>query len=325
MSGITNTMGYPLQLDKTIDKMFYAQMRRRKRYYEMLFKSSDAPKGGEYTEATLSELGLLRELPEGRGVEFDVPNEGNRITRFYIPYGLGTQITKIMLQDDLHEKVKQVPTELADSAIERTEFVGATVLESGFTGGTSVAEDGNPLFFATHRSLKGAVTINNLGSTDMTPSALEAAFSYGDTLVGENGFIRPVRPLAVVCHPSQKWVVNDILKSTGRVWDYNRRGSGDVLAGSGGPAGFPAAEAINLMNPKHGIVDDWKVILNPYFTDQDAWFVLFEDYDLRMLWKERPVLESSGDFATGNKVYKVTMRFSAFSNKYQRMWGSPGA
>lgn len=323
MSGIGNTKAFPLQLDKTIDKMFYAQMRRRKRYYEMLFTSSDAPKGGEYTEATLSELGLLRELPEGKGVEFDVPNEGNKITRYYTPYGLGTQITKIMIQDDLHEKWKQVPTALADSAIEKTEFIGSTVLESGFSGGTSTGEDGNPLFYASHSTLKGAATINNLGTTDMTPSALEAAFSYGDTLVGENGFIRPVRPLAVVCHPAQKWVVNDVLKSTGRVWDYTSRTKGYVNDGTNNLA--VAADAMNLMNPKNGIVDDWRIILNPYFTDQDAWFVLFEDYDLRMLWKERPVLENSGDFATSNKVYKVTMRLGAFSNKYQRMWGSPGA
>lgn len=320
---IGNTKAFPYQLDKTIDKMFYAQMRRRNRYYEMLFKSSDAPKGGEYTEATLSELGLLRELPEGQGVEFDVPAEGNKITRYYTPYGLGTQITKIMIQDDLHEKWKQVPPALADSAIESTEILAADVLESGFSGGTSTGEDGNPLFYATHSSLKGAVTINNLGSTDMTPTALEAAFSYGDNLVGENGFLRPRRPLIVTCHPAQKWVVNDLLKSTGRVWDYASRTKGYVNDGTSNLA--PAANAMNTLNPKNGIVDDWRVVLNPYFDDEDAWYVLFEDYDLRMLWKERPVLESSGDFATGNKVYKVTMRLSAFSNNYKLMWGSPGA
>lgn len=323
MAGLGNTKAFPYQLDKTIDKMFYGQLRRRKRYYEMLFKSMDAPKGGEYTEATLSELGLLRELPEGKGVEFDVPNEGNKITRYYTAYGLGTQITKIMIQDDLHEKWKQVPTALADSAIEKTEFLAAAVLDGGFAGGTSTGQDGNPLFYATHTSLKGSATINNLGSTDLTPSALEAAFSYGDTLVGENGFIRPIRPLAVVTHPNQKWVVNDVLKSTGRVWDYASRSKGYVNDGSANLA--VAADAMNLMNPKNGIVDDWKIILDPYFTDTDAWFVLFEDYDLRILWKERPVLENSGDFATGNKVYKVTMRLSAFSNKYRPMWGSPGA
>lgn len=315
---IGNTKAFPLQLDKTIDKMYYGQLRRKQKYYTSIFTEEDAPRGADYTEATISELGLPREIGEGQGVEFDVPSEGNKITRYYRKYGLGTQLTEEMIQDELHGKWKQIPPSLADSMIERQEFLAASLLDGGFSASTG--EDGLALFANNHSTLKGAVTINNLFTGDLSPSTLQAAFSYGDTLVGENGFIRPVRPVGVVCHPAQKWVVNEILKSENKVFIYSNIDQGLVAAST--PAS--GVNALNPLNPKNGMVGDWKVYFNPYLIDQDAWYVLFENYDLRAYWKKRPTLESSGDFMTGNKIYKSTMRGTFFSNKYKFMGGSAG-
>ncbi len=316
---IGNTKAFPLQLDKTIDKMFYNEWRRRQRYYTAIFKEEDAPRGADYTEATISELGLPREIGEGQGVEFDVPNEGNKVTRYYKKYGLGTQLTEEMIQDELHGKWKQIPPSLADSMIERQEFLAASVLDGGFS--TVTGEDGNPLFYATHTTLKGGATIDNLLSGDLSTTTIQAAFSYGDTLVGENGFIRPVRPVGIVCHPSNRWVIQEILKAENRVFTYSDADKGLVDTG----ITASGVNALNPLNPKYGLVSDWKVFLNPYLTDQDAWYVLFENYDLRAYWKKRPTLESSGDFYTGNKIYKTTMRGTFFSNKYKLIAGSAGA
>jgi len=315
---IGNTKAFPLQLDKTIDKMFYNQLRRRQKYYTAIFKEEDAPRGSDYTEATISELGLPREIGEGMGVEFDVPSEGNKITRTYRKFGLGAQVTEEMIQDELHGKWKQIPGSLADSMIERTEFLAASVLDGGFS--TVTGEDGLALFANNHATLKGGATINNLFTGDLSTTTIQAAFSYGDTLVGENGFIRPVRPVGIVCHPSNRWVINEILKAENRVFMYTDADKGYVAAG------VPASgvNAMNPLNPKNGLVNDWKVYLNPYLTDQDAWYVLFENYDLRGYWKKRPTLESEGDFITGNKVYKSVMRGTFFSNKYKFMGASAG-
>ena len=319
---IGNTKAFPLQLDKTIDKMFYNEFRRKQKYYTAIFKEEEAPRGAEYTEATLSELGLPREIGEGQGIEFDVPAEGNKITRYYKKHGMGAQVTEEMIQDELHGKWKQVPTALADSMIERQEFLAAAVLDGGFS--TSTGEDGLALFADNHVTLKGGVTIDNLLSGDLSTTTIQAAFSYGDTLVGENGFIRPARPVGIVCHPANRWVINEILKAENRVYDYSLtgadRGNGIITTSTV----ESARASLNPLNPKYGIVSDWKVFLNPYLTDQDAWYVLFENYDLRAFWKKRPSLESSGDFITGNKVYKTTMRGAFFSNKYRAIAGSAG-
>lgn len=314
------TKAYPLQLDKTIDKMFYGQMKRREKYYTSIFTEETAPRGAEYTEATITELGLPREIGEGRGVEFDVPAEGNKITRYYTKWGLGAQVTEEMIQDELHGKWKQIPLSLADSMIERQEFLAAAVLDGGFSSATSSGEDGLALFADNHATLKGAVTIDNLFTGDLSPSTLQGAFSYGDTLVGENGFIRPRKVVGVVCHPSQRWVINDILKAENRVYTLTDIDKGYVASG----VVASGANTMNPLNPKNGFVSDWKVYMNPYLTDQDAWYVLYEGYELRAFWKKRPSLESDGDFQTGNKVYKTTMRGTFFSNKYKLMAASQG-
>jgi hypothetical protein len=319
----------PNQIDKTIDKMYYAELARKTRYYEPLFTSAEAPRGEDVTEATLSELGILRVLGQGQGVDFDVPEEGNKITRTYSKYGLGVQITEEAIQDELFGKIEQVPTALADSAIERTEKLTADLFNYGATavasGGTK-AEDSNPLFYATHTTLKGAATIANYAATALTTTSLEAAFAYGDVMVGENGFIRPIKPIGVLCHPALKWVVNDLLKATGRVWDYTYAAQSTVHNSPivyGSSAQFSAySQAPNQLNPSNGIVDGWKVFLNPYLTDTDAWYVIFEGYDLRILYKYRPKLTNDGDFSTDNKVYKVKMRLMTFTNKYKYLYGS---
>jgi len=321
MSAPISTVNLPKQLDRTIMKMYLDAMKRKVRYYEPLFKSEDGPKGSDYTQAGLSELGLMREINEGMGVEFDLPSEGNKIARTYKKYGLGTQVTEEMLQDELFDKIKQIPGSLVDSSVEMVEFLAFNTLNNGFSTASS-GEDGKALFANNHVTLKGGVTINNLQTGALSSTTLMSAFEYGDGLVGENGFLRPVRPKFLVCHPKLKWVANDLLKSTGRVWDYGSRMEGTVPVSSSAPAGTAMD---NQLNPKFGIVDDWKIILSPYITDQDSWFVLFEDYDLRLLWKKRASLESEGDFATGNKMYKSTMRLTSFSNKYKYMVGSTGA
>ncbi len=317
--GTMNNSAFKLHVDKTIDKMFYAELARKKKYYPALFTAKDAPPGVDYTEATLSELGLARSIVEGGRVETDIPAEGNKVTRTYSKVGLAVQLTQELLDDDLTGKWQQIPSKLVDSIEEKIEYDCAKVLSGGFD--TSKGQDGNYLFLATHARLKSPVVVNNLGTSALSSTSLQAVFDYGQTFLGENGFIRPIRPKTVVIHPSLMWVANDLLKATGRVWDYSSAANGTVVGSATALAATPTGQR-NLVNPSSGIVDSWNIIVNPYLTDKESWFVLFEDFDLSLLWKWRAKLETDGDFGTGNKVYKATARYTAFSNKYQYMFGS---
>ena len=325
-----NTASFRYEVDKTIDKMFFAELMRREKYYTKLFASKPAPKGEDYTEATLSEYGIARAVTQGGRPDLDIPVEGNKVTRTYSKVGLSTMMTRELLDDDITGKWKQLPARMVDSVVERVEFDTIGVLENGFTT-ASAGEDAKALFANNHATLKGATTINNLSTADLSTTALEAAFNYGMLHKGENGFIRPIKPKYVVVAPANMWVVNDLLKATGRVWNYYGASVGaglpmDINSGLvAGPLTAPGTIAQNQLNPSFGIVDDWKIIVNPYITDADSWYVLFDGFDLRLLWKYEPSLEKDYDVGTESTIWHARARYTCFSNKYSRMYGSAGA
>ena len=89
---VTNSKAFPLQLDKTINKIWLNYLTETKREYEQLAKISSAPAGGSIVEAEMGGLGLLAEIDEGAGITFDNPVEGTKKTRTYKVYGLGFQV-----------------------------------------------------------------------------------------------------------------------------------------------------------------------------------------------------------------------------------------
>lgn len=319
---IANTSIFPKHFDRNIAKIFFDERKARPAEYSKLFKIEDAPAGRDYKEARLSGLGTLLAIDEGRGVEYDVPVEGDEKQRLYSKFGRGFMITEEMYKDDLFGNFKQMPKALAKSAENRLEVSAAGVLNNGF--GTEVGMDGKAIFANNHVTLKSGTTINNLGAADLSTTSLQAAFDVFNGMVDDQGFPALLRPKILVIPYQSAWVANDLLKATGRVWDYARMNAGDVAAGTG-TAGFPAAAAMNTLNPSSGIVDGWQVFVSHYLTDSDSWFLLSDEADLRILFKERVRMQSYDDFDTGAMKFKATTRFVAFCNKYWTVFGSPGA
>lgn len=332
---IANTASFRYEVDKTIDKMFAFELMRKEKYYTKLFTSKAAPAGEDYTEAGMSGLGLAQTIGQGRRPNLDTPVEGNKVTRTYTKIGLSTQLTREMLADDIHGKWKQLPSQLADSLIERIEWDAAGVLYNGFS--SSLGKDGKVLFANNHATLKGGVTINNLSTYDFSPGALEAAFLYGMRFRAQNGFIRPIKPKAVVVGPENAYLMAEIKKSLNKVimWGADSNASGHLLTDSGlvknnSTLYANAAQALNVVNPSNGIVDAWDGIVNPYLTNgtagsgDDSWFVLFEGATLNALWKWQPELAKDADEGTQSTQYFATARYSMFSNDFEYMLGSAG-
>lgn len=316
MPGIASNASFKLHFDKTLNDLFYNEEMKRTKYYPRLFTSKKAPPGADYTVASMTGLGLARSIPEGGRIGFDVPAEGNKISRVYGKSGLGVQFTEELLDDDIYKNWQKVPKELVDSIEEKVEYDHANVLSLGFS--TSIGQDGKPLFASNHVTLKSGHTRNNLGSAALSSATLQAAFDYGQNMIGENGFLRPRQVKMVVVHPSNMWVIEEILKAQNRVWTYTDPAAGLVAAN----VAASGAQPLNRLNPANGFVDDWKIFVWPYLADQNDWFVLYDDYELSTMWKWQPTLEHDGDFGTGNAVYKATARYTAFCNKYETMFGN---
>src|SRR6056297_1835251 len=98
---ITNRKIFGNHLDRDVGNIFFDDYADYPSEFDRVAKVGQAPAGNHWTEAELSPLGKLREIPEGGGITFDFPVEGHKKTVYYNKYGLGFQITKEMYTDDL--------------------------------------------------------------------------------------------------------------------------------------------------------------------------------------------------------------------------------
>lgn len=320
-----NRSAFPYQYDREIAKMFYGQYADLPTEWDKIAKVEDFPKGRYLSNAEISPLGSLRQMGEGEEISFDTPAEGHKKTIQPTKFGLGFQVTEEAQEDDLHGAVSKLPQSLARSAGYAIEQNFFNLFNNGFT--TATAWDGVAAFANSHTGMKSGATINNYAASDLSQTSLEAAFDYFDTLKDEAGFPLMAKPDKLLIPTQLKWVANDLLKATGRVWDLTSRGSGYYTVGSGDSVAPGNGPWKNGLNPKDagGIVDDWSIMVSHYLTDEDAWFLLGKDHGFYFYWKKKPTMQSSESFGSGSKLYKVSTRFAATVWDYKMAYGSVGA
>lgn len=318
-----NRAGFPYQYDREIAKMFYGAYADLPTQWDKIAKVETFPKGRYLSYAELSPLGALNRMNEGEEIMFDTPAEGHKKTVQPVKFGLGFQVTEEAQEDDLQGQISKMPNSIARSAgfcIEQNFF---NLFNNGFS--TELAWDGLSVFNNSHATLKSGTTIDNAGAADLSQTSLEAAFEYFDNLVDEAGFPLMIKPDTLLIPNELKWVANDLLKSTGRVWDYTSRSGGYVTVAAGDSIAPVPGPLLNGTNPANGIVDAWKVVVSHYLTDTDAWFLLGKDHGFTFYWKKKPTMSSSESFGTGSKLYKVVTRFVPTVWDYKASYGSAGA
>lgn len=321
---LMNRSSYPYQFDKEIAKMFYGKYADYPKEFDKLAKIETFPKGRTYTEAEISPLGGLRAMGEGEAISYDMPVEGHKKSIQTVKFGLGFQKTEEMGDDELFGMSNKMSSSLSRAASVCADTNFWNLFNNGFSGTT--CWDGQPVF-GTHTTLKSAQSIANYASGDLSQTTLEAAFEYYDNLVDEAGIKLLLKPNLLVIPSKLKWAANDLLKSTGRVWDFTAKASGLVsgTVGSSAVAGGPVNGLLNGTNPSNGIVDAWSIFVSRYLTDDDSWFLLSDQHDFRFYWKKRPTMSSSDDFDTDNKLYKVVMRFAVGVFDWRGGYGGLGA
>jgi phage major head subunit gpT-like protein len=285
---ITNTKVFTKHLDGDINEIFWGEYNMYPTEYDKIAKMQPINKGGHYKEAELSGLGALREITEGNGVTFDTPVEGNEKEVTYTVFGLGFQITRQMMTDDLFGNMKNFgPVELAKSAALKRDTEFFDLFNSGFA--THTAWDGQYVFDASGRTLlKEGSAQSNRPSVDasLSTTSLQAALEYFDTVKDSAG--RPIlmRPKYLVIPTQLKWTAAELLKT-------------DLKVDS----------AENNINT---IKDDGRLMpfVSRHLTSTTAWFILAEEHDMRFMQRWAGKLESADDFYTGNALFKYTDRFT---------------
>ena len=302
---ITNRAKFPNELDKAIDRVFKDALAQTESEYERVAKTESALPGESIVESEISGLGNLDPMGEGDRVAYDTAEEGHKKARYYNKFGLGYQVTEEMVVDDVHDKILQMPAALGEAAVQKLNVEFFDLFNSGFS--THTSWDGQNIFSTSHTTLKSGDTIANRPTSgqDLTETSLQAAFEYFDTLVTESGYPMYLTPKTLLVPVEERWNAMKLM-------------SGDRVLGS-------ADNDPLTTNPSNGMVPGWTVMVSRYLTDNDAWFMLSDKHDFRIVFKKKPTQEKTDDFDTGSRLYKVTTRFATFANQYKGAYGSPGA
>jgi len=326
---IMNTRDFPKQLDRDVDKMFFDEYTRYPSMYEKLFEIENFPSGGKYSVATLSGLGALQTLAEGAGVAFDEAAEGNAKEVTPEEFGLAVQITRNMMEDDHHGKVKQLAQRLAHSANHRKELEAADVFINGNDSTKQTAYDGKALFANDHTTLKSGDTIDNLATAALSETSLQAAFDYFNELVDEQGFPIVAKPKYLVVPTNLRWMAKRLKMQDGGITPLDGSSGTIEYDGSTGMSSSGNMSGNDMTtNPANGYVDDWQVAVWRYLDaslggDDNNWYLCGDVSDtLKYLWQRKATLESGDDFLTGSALFKLTMRLRAAAFNYRGIYGA---
>jgi hypothetical protein len=274
--------------------------------YSQIFDEID----GELATERLIEatgFGLARTKTESSPITYDSDGEGYATTATYSVIGLGYQVTREEMEDDLYEYVSGSRAEsLAFSMRTTIELIHANIFINGFSN-SYVYGDGQPLFSASHPTKSGTQSNLPTVNADFSEASLEDMIKRIYLAQNSRGLQISLQPKRLIVSAS------DIFNAT-RVLESQLRTGGSTND-------INAVKAMGLV-PEGAIV-------NPYFGVEatQAWFLQTntqKNKGLVSLWKRYPELEKDNDFDTENAKAKSTARFVASVADWRSVYGTPG-
>ena len=225
-----------------------------------------------------------------------------------VTYGIGSTITYEMMRYDQYNLFKKIPTELAKSVRQTEETVVGNLLNNGFSTATNptLTADGLSLLNASHLLAASAgQTVRNTPTTasDLSQTSLEQARIDISNFLDDQGL--PIQYMAkklVVPRES----VNLAEKILGTEYE--------VETGN------------NTINPVSSSRQPIELIVSPWLTDTDAWFVKTSCEDGLVFTEVDPVmLDRDNDFDTKNLKFSAMRLFGVGAVDWRGYYGSPGA
>jgi len=250
-------------------------------------------------------MGDVPTKAEGAPYTSDVIRVGWTKDYTHLEFGLMFEVTQTALEDDQHDQLAQHAKWLMFSARVVEEKYGHAVFNNGF--GTELTPDGVSLFNSTH-VLKGGGTARNTlaAAADLSATSLQQALidMSTQTKVEAGQVVQAPSDLILFVPPALEFTADRILNST-------------LLPGS----------ADNDRNPIKAR-RNWTLVVSPYLTDEDAWFLLDgskKGHGITSYTRVPISMEPAmTDSRTRNRMYPVRFRRSWGASFWQGTFGSPG-
>lgn len=292
------------ELQEGLNAVFGKAYRRHPELWRQLFEVVTSAKAFEEEVMSVG-LGLASVKDEGAAVAYD-GGADSYIARYdHVTYALAFSITEEAEEDGLYGSLgARYSKALAISVQERKEVEGHAVLNNGFTGGAFAGGDGVALFSTAHPLFGGGTLSNKLATpADLSEAALEDAANQIGLWTDDRGLQLNIMTKKLIVPTALRFIAYRLLMT-----DF-RPGTGDndknALKGMGM---FPEG-----------------MLVTPYLTDPDAWFIKTDCQDSLKSFERKPLQRGmEGDFETGNVRYKARFRQSWGWSDWRGMFASEG-
>jgi len=272
-------------------------------YFRQIFSDHKSDKHLEITTEH-SFYGLAPEKSEGSSIQYDESREGFKSTFQHVTYGLGYIVTREELEDNLYEKVSSArASELARSMRATKETVHANILNRAFNS-SYLGGDGVVMCSTAHPTRSGNQSNRLATDADLSEASIEDAVKIAVNMKNNRGIRIQVMPRKLVVP------VNEMFNAARYVNSTLRSGTGN--------------NDINAINSLDVLPEG--IMVYPYLTDDDAWFILTDLKNGLKSFDRRPVdFDKDEDFGTENARAKSTMRFKPGWDDFRCIIGTQGA
>ena len=258
----------------------------------------------------VTNYGLAGVKDQGAGIPYRDKYQGFPREILNVTYGIGSTITYEMMRYEQYNLFESIPTQLAKSVRKTEETVVANLLNNGFSTAAAAVRtntaDGVSLFNASHLLVADAgTTQRNTPATasDLSQTALEQMYIDVGNFVDDQNLPIVVRPMKLIVPIEVQHLARKVLET-----EY------ELDTGN------------NTINPVARARMPIDLIVSPWLTDTDAWFIKTDEKDGLVFTDVDPVmLDRDNDFDTKNIKFSAMRIFGTGAVNYLGYYGSPGA
>jgi len=277
-----------------------SSFRERKPFWSQVTSQKSSRRAYEES-AYYAGLGLVPEKPEGEAIGYDDFIQGPTKRWVHVTRALGVRITEEMIEDSLYP---DIPTEMSDMTRELGRSARETIeilVHDAYNGTTKTAGDGLAIFSDSHTKLGGGTWSNLLTpSADLSATSLRQAILNLENTTDDRNKQQVIRPKILMVSTADEWKARELLNSA-----------------------YDPESAQNAVNPLQS--RNLQLLVNPYLTDLDAWFLLAEKNPLITFMRRKVRFAKDGDFETGDAKFKTSFRQSTEVNYPLGLYKSAGA
>lgn len=239
---------------------------------------------------------------EGTPIQYDDPVQGARVRTVHTTYALGIRITMELREDDQHNIIAQMASDLAAAARDHRDRLAHDLLNNAFVTTFFTGLDGAALC-GNHTNLKtGTVQSNSLSpAVALSISGIQSAVTNMRTTTDDTDRFINLTAKMLLVPPALEFTASELLDSQDKPNTADR--------------------AINtIATSKLGVA----YMGDPYLTDADNWFLLSAKSQHSLTWWNRKGVtpDSSMDSASKDMLYDSHYRASVAFYRWQGVVGS---